>query len=319
MSKTIGKHGLSEHFMNDLLGGILEPLLLRVQNDTSLDMEIRGEYLNVYYRGGNILRVDNNGASYTAFFEPKYADCPLELPDERITTVQETKAWLDRIPVLKDTMDLWFGKIHKAERDSQQLVVYENNASPWAGGTDYFIVDLEYDNHLGAKFDLVALQWKSRSTDRKLQKNCLPILSAIEIKTGDGALNGKAGLLEHYRQWEEFFADASQLDEFKQEMLQVFKQKRKLGLIPALEKNRNEVIKVADNVDVIFLLANHDPASSKLITAVDEILKKQKIKRPNFNIRFATATFMGFGLYSQNILSLEDFRKELDRIAKINE
>jgi hypothetical protein len=98
-------------------------------------------------------------------------------------------------------------------------------------------------------------------------------------------------------------------------MLRVFKQKRKMGLIPALADNRNEVVSVADDIDVVFLLANHDPASRKLIAAVDEIREKQKIKPPKFNICFATATFMGFGLYSQNVLSLEDFWQQLARIA----
>lgn len=316
MSKKQKQRGLSDEFMKDLQtqGGLLRPLLDRVHKDATLDMEIREDYVNVYYRGGNILRVKHDGAGYTAFFEPKYADASLSLPYKRITTVSETQAWLYKIPVLKNAMDLWFGDIHRAERDTQQLVVYENNASPWAGGTDYFVVDLEYDNHIGAKFDLVALQWKSDTTARKLKKY-LPKLTAIEIKTGDGALKGKAGLLEHYRQWAEFFADASQMDAFKREMLRVFKQKRELGLIPALEKNKNEVVEVANDLDVIFLLANHDPASTKLITAVDEIRERLKMKQPNFNIRFATATFMGFGLYSQNILSLDDFRLQLDRLA----
>ena len=316
MGKQIREHGLSEKpFVSDLLDGVLKPLLQRVQSDTSLDMEIRCEYLNVYYRGGNIIRVENNGRRYTAFFDRKYADGQLCLPSERITTVSETQTWLDQIPVLKDKMDLWFGAHPKDERAAQQLVVHENNVSPWAGGTDYFIVDIEYDNHIGARFDLVALRWDSDATARKLQKHYLPKLTAIEMKTGDGALKGKAGLLEHYQQWENFFASPGQLDAFKREMLGVFKQKRELGLIPALSNNPNEVVKVADDVDVIFLLANHDPASGKLIAAVDGILEKQKIKPPQFNIRFATATFMGFGLYSQNILSLDDFRKQLDRIA----
>jgi len=316
VNEQYSEHGLSETpFMSDLHGGILNPLLQRVKRDTSLEMEIRCEKLNVYYRGGNILRVEKKGKGYAAFFDEKYASASLGLPSECILTDSETRAWIDRIPDLKDTMDLWFGAHSKAERASQQMVVYENNASPWAGGTDYFIVDIEYDNHIGARFDLVALRWDSNATARKLQGGYLPKLTAIEMKTGDGALKGKAGLLKHYQQWVEFFTNARQLNEFKEEMLRVFQQKRELGLIPALKNNPNKVVTVAPDVDVIFLLANHDPASRKLIAAVDEISEKQKIKPPKFNIRFATSTFMGFGLYSQNILSLDDFRQQLERIA----
>ena len=320
MSNQFERHGLTEKpFIQDLQEGVLAPLLKRVKEDTSLDMEIRQEYINIYYRGGNLLEVSkgSKGAGYSAFFNPEYVPAirPL-LPSSRISSVSDVEKWLAQIPAIKNAMDLYFGKKRKAERASQQMVVYENNASPWAGGTDYFIVDIEYDNHIGARFDLVALRWDWDATARKLQRHYLPKLTVIEMKTGDGALKGSAGLLEHYQQWEDFFANPSHLDEFKQEMLVVFKQKRKLGLIPALQKNPNDVIRVADDVDVVFLLANHDPASRKLIAAVDEIREKQRTKPPTFNIRFATATFMGFGLYSQNMLSLDEFRQQLDRIAK---
>jgi hypothetical protein len=319
MGKQIGKHGLSTPVMSDLLGGVLKPLLDRVRGDTTLDMELRQEYINIYYRGGNLLRVSraSNGSDYEAFFDSNFGpEIAPKLPSKCISTIVDTKAWLDQVPLLKDTMDLWFGKFRKAERASQQLVVYENNASPWAGGTDYVIVDFEYNNHIGACFDLVALRWHSDPTSKKLYKNYLPKLTAIEIKAGDGALKGKAGLLEHYQQWKDFFGKTNQLEIFKQEMLQVFQQKRELGLIPALKNNPNKVVRVADDVDVVFLLANHDPASGKLKVEVDKILEMQKIDKPKFNLLFATATFMGYGLYKQNMLTLVDFKTQLDRISK---
>ncbi len=330
MNTQLGRRGLSAEFMQDLKsnGGPLNPLLSRVWSDKSLEIEIRQEYLNVYYRGGSLLRIARvkKGTGYTAYFNPKYGHgsvpTPLNLPGNRIVSAADMECWIARFPVLKNAMDLWFGRHPKDERASQQLVVHENNVSSWAGGTDYFMIDIEYDNHIGARFDLVALKWDSNAPARKLQGTDLPKLTAIEMKTGDGALKGSAGLLEHYEQWEKFFAQPTQLEAFKLEMLRVFDQKRKLGLIPALKNNRNVVEMVADDVDVVFLLANHDPASGKLKAAVDEIrardeLRKKQVKTPSrFNIRFATATFMGFGLYSENILSLADFGKQLDRIAK---
>lgn len=320
MSTRVGQRGLTETpFIQDLLQGKLTPLLKRVKRDTSLDLEIRQDYLNIYYRGGNLLRVskDHKGVGYSAFFDTKYGpSIKSTLPGKLIEKETDAEAWLARIPLLKDTMDLWFGSNRKDERAAQQMVVYENNVGPSAGGSDYFIIDIEYDNHIGARFDLVALKWDSNATARKLQGNYRPKVTAVEMKTGDGALNGSAGLLEHYRQWEAFFDDPAQGQAFKAEMLRVFAQKRQLGLIPGLKNNHNEVKTVEADVDVVFLLANHDPASRKLLAAVDGIQEKMKAKPPKFNIRFATATFMGFGLYSQNILSLEDFRAQLERIAK---
>jgi hypothetical protein len=320
VKKQLGARGLSDDFMQDLLqkGLPLYPLLQRVKGDKTLELEIRQQYLNVYYRGGSILRVakPKKGAGYAVDFNPNYAHGPepvtLTLPDApRVESDEGMKEWIDQIPKLKDAMDHWFAAHRKEERAAQQIVVHENNAGPWAGGNDYFIVDIEYDNHMGARFDLVALQWKSEAAARKLQKGYLPRLTVIEMKTGDGALKNKAGLLEHYRQWEEFLDDDTKLGPFKQEMLKVFKQKRELGLIPALAKNHNEVNRIEAEVDVIFLLANHDPASGKLREAVDAILDKQKNRLPKFKIYFATSTFMGYGLYSHSILPLEAFRMRL--------
>jgi len=320
MSNEFGQRGLSQQaFLQDLSEGKLAPLLKRVKADTSLDLEIRQDYLNIYYRGGNLLRIsgDNKSGGYSAFFEIKYGPALKEiLPSAGIQSESDAGKWLALFPEMKNAMDLWFGANPKAERASQQMVVYENNAAPWAGGNDYFIIDIEYDNHIGARFDLVALRWDSNSTARKLHKEFIPGLAALELKAGDGALNGKAGLLDHYQQWEKFFSDASQLKSFKQEMLNVFKQKRELGLIPALADNRNAVDRVADDIEVIFLLANHDPASRKLKDAVEEIYEKQMTGTPKFKVCFAKATFMGYGLYSHNILSLEAFRTRLGQIEK---
>ncbi len=319
MSHLYDSRGLSDKpFIHDLQEGVLAPLLDRVQKDRSLDMEIRHEYVNIYYRGGNLLRVsrDNRHSGYLAHFNVNYGPTlKATLPGERIVRDPDTRAWLDKFPAMKNAMDLFLGRISKDERASQQMVVYENNVGSSAGGSDYFIVDIEYDNHQGARFDLVALRWDSDSTARKLQKNYLPRLTAIEMKTGDSAMSGKSGLLDHYDDWVAFFSQPGLLGEFKREMLLVFEQKRALGLIPALAKNHNSVRDVAADVDVVFLLANHDPASCRLKTAVDALQERIAKDRPGFNIHFATATFMGFGLYSQNILSLDAFRLHLERLA----
>ena len=302
MSETYGQRGLvNKVFIQDLSQGMLAPLLERVKADTSLDLEIRKDYLNIYYRGGNLLKVSQGSKSggYSASFETKYEPALKDkLPGKGILSKADAGKWLALFPEMKNAMDLWFGKHRKAERASQQMVVYENNVAPWAGGNDYFIIDIEYDNHIGARFDLVALRWDSKAAVRKLSNKYRPSLAVIEMKTGDGALNGTAGLDEHYQQWEKFFNKEKQVDSFKQEMLNVFKQKHKFGLIPALAKNTNvdKIDGVAPTIEVIFLLANHDPASRKLKNAVDVIAKKQNSGSQKFKISFATATFMGLSL-----------------------
>ena len=52
--------GLSTTFLNDLRVGCLAPLLERVKRDDTLHLAIRNQYINIYYRGGNLLKVSRN-------------------------------------------------------------------------------------------------------------------------------------------------------------------------------------------------------------------------------------------------------------------
>lgn len=74
---------LSERFMNDLLlqDGKLNPILERVKIDHTLMLAIRDGYINIYYRGGSILRVTelNNGL-YGTFFDDRYNKSEQETP-----------------------------------------------------------------------------------------------------------------------------------------------------------------------------------------------------------------------------------------------
>ncbi len=307
--------GLSEQFMGDLKEGMLGPLLERVHLDTTLDLQIRENYINIYYRGGSLLKVTASKtgiASYLFEFNQKYDKSGnLVLPSSTVVDCDSCKAWVGRFPEIKDTMDLWFGKHPKNERALQQTVVWENNDSPWAGGTDYFILDIEYDSRkgrseagAGGRFDLIALRWESDGSARKLKGRVRPRLAVIEMKSGDGALKGKAGMLKHWKDFQALSRPPN-LENFQEEMLNVFQQKCDLKLIPSLLKNRhhNRIDDLDPAVEFIFLLAGHDPAKKHLKEALDYLQR-------NPDIFISTSSFAGFALYKENIHQLPEF---LDR------
>jgi hypothetical protein len=204
------------------------------------------------------------------------------------------------MPQLKDAMDLWFGKHPRAEREYQQLVAWENNSSAWAAGTDYFIIDIEYANRQGARFDIVALRWDSEAAMRGLKGRDLPKLALLEVKVGDGALRGKAGLLKHIEHIGLFLENTAKVASFKEEMLQVFQQKRDLGLIKSLRANKHLVLKIAEEFEVIILLAGHDPDSTILPSLL------AKIRSGPTPVLLAQTNYAGFGLYRQSVLRLTD-------------
>ena len=312
------KRGLSERFMKDIKDvGPLHPLLTRLRGDTTLDLQIRENYLNIYYRGGSLLRVapvPRRPSTYVFDFNTNYTAAKtrtsLDLPNPTVLSIDGVEAWERAIPRLKDTMDLWFGKHPKDERALQQMVVWENNDCPWANGTDYFILDIEYDSRKGdsnggGRFDLIALRWDSDSTSRKLNGTKRPKLVIIEMKAGDGALKGKAGLQDHVKAFETLSKSRGKAG-FRQEMATVFAQKRELGLIRSLVKNKNQVdAQTMDpEIEFMFLLAGHDPASKKLGVEVNALAT-------DLPITVCTANFMGYGLYKENVQPLPDFAERL--------
>ncbi len=53
-------HGLSPSFMADLQSGLLLGMLQQVRADKDLDLHIRDNYLNIYYKGNSLLTVRLN-------------------------------------------------------------------------------------------------------------------------------------------------------------------------------------------------------------------------------------------------------------------
>jgi hypothetical protein len=186
--------------------------------------------------------------------------------------------------------------------------VRENNILREANNTDYYIIDFEYTNSdkKEQRADLVALHWNSQNTDRRNPKNCN--LAIIEVKYGDGALQGDSGIQKHIDDIDNFLSKKIDVDNFKQEMLDLFRQKRELGLIRfGSDGNEHEVLTLNDSkTEFILLLAAHKHDSTILDKVINEITPMEYA-----DLKFATANFMGYALYSKNMLSLEDFKKIL--------
>ncbi len=290
---------LDNEFITDLLTGCLANLLNYVKQDNSLDLEIRDNYLNIYYLGGSILRVNKNDHSYSFVFDYNYLKSAPFIEKEVLIQYQKKKEWNYYFPLAKQAMD--FSKKTKEERAFQQLVVRQNNYSSIANSTDFFVIDIEYDTQNNSRFDIVACEWPSIASNRKLQKGFKPKLVIIEMKYGDGALTGSSGMKKHFDDFDSFISSTDSVSKFKLEMLGLLKQKRELGLIPCLSKdsNNHEVCEFDNSVELMFLIANHDPESSILQTELHGLV--------NQKVKFITSNFMGYGLYNQNIFDLNQF------------
>ncbi len=311
---------LSDNFMGDFSGGFLKPILNLVKQDDTLCLQIRDKYVNIYYRGGSILKLTENAGRYIAFFDDKY----LEVVDDekrnmildgfpiQICNIEDAKKWVQLVPHMKQSMDFYYSTTPKLEREFQQLVVRENNNSIVSNDTDYFITDFEYtrpDNN-NKRFDLIGIKWLSnsheRSSNRKNNDHCK--LAILEMKYGDGAIDGSAGKIQHLDDVVNFCSNQNNLEILKKETISIFSRLRTLGLVNT-NGNTNPIVGLSSlKPEFILLFANHKPASSRLHNALMSIsqLRWEEINRV-IDVKIATASFMGYGLYYKNMIPISDF------------
>jgi hypothetical protein len=224
---------------------------------------------------------------------------------------------MSKLQALKLAMDRYFTKHEKSEREFQQLIVRENTYSNVSNGTDFFITDIEYgkmvkvdDEDRATRFDLIGLHWAAEATLRRNARNHRPRLCLFELKYGDGALSGKSGMLDHLKCALAFCETNKPLQELKAEVVDHFRIKRDLGLVRfAKSGGPADIAALSDEKPYfVFLLANHNPRSSVLrtmLTDKDYLTAHAELNK-HMEIRYATASFMGYGLYESQMLTRED-------------
>lgn len=309
------QRALDEKMFKDFQeGGVLHDLLDYVQSDDTLDLEFRGEgCANIYYRGGSLFRIKRSGDGYTLTINTKYCTAC----DEGMEKTPSVRAAVELIPLYKHAIDVWFAKNRKYEREFQQVVVRENNRhGEISHASDYYITDVEYvsdeKSAKNSRFDMVAVKWLSTSSARKNES--APTLSVIEMKYGDDAYDGSAGLEKHLCDFDTFVRGV-EMDAFCADMAKVFRQKCKLGLIPDMAEKKHDILISKEDMELIFLIANHDPDKTKLGTVVDRIAELAREREYPFTIKFATASMMGYCLYADQLKSLEEMQEFLNKKA----
>lgn len=307
---------LSKDFLDNLKNsnGLLHTILERVKQDHTLMLAIREGYINIYYRGGSLLKItEQSKDSFQFSFDKQYAPRGATIPSlpALVRNADDIKAWVGQFSRLKEIMDLYFSKHSKPEREFQQLVARENNNSTISNESEYFISDIEFaDSGLNARFDMLAIRWLA--SQRKNGGQCRAAL--MEMKYGDDALGGKAGLLKHLRDIESLVRDKANENyaPFIKMIETQFSQLDELNLLNFNGSKTSISLNVKDKPEVIFILANHNPRSTKLRSILDDPgIKKYGAENPHFDLRFFVSSFSGYGLHSNNMLTLNQFRDRL--------
>ena len=315
-------------------GHIFFPLLDLVKKDHTLDMELRGNAVEIYYRGGLLYRIEKkSNGNYKITYTKEYILNKNAQGSGVINSVADAVA-VNEVAKHKQDMDFYFSQYPKLEREFQQIIVRENNLSGnISHATDYFILDIEYafkdksdvPDAIDARFDMLAVKWVSTGSERKNTEN-LPI-AFIEVKYGDGAVNGQAGIDKHIRDYINFRKDKDKMKQLAEDMGQVFKQKHILGLIKVYEEKELNISIDPDNVEYIFIFANHDPDKTNLLKEIKTAIatwKKPDTEKYLKEIKVAKASEMGYGLLAYKngkeplYPTIEEYVKALENNASVN-
>jgi len=228
--------GINARFISDLTNGELSFFLQQVkERQGDLSLEIRGGYINIYYRGGNLLKITQKRNGYSFQFDSRYClnkgddSCYEQIAGLNPSSVSD---YADHFDLLIDEMQKWFSMHPKPEREYQhQLLVH--NAS---------IIDIEYQVKNLMRLDMLMVK-----DDR---------LIVVENKYGLGAITGSAGLAKHYRDICRVLTDSELKKELYDSVQQIADCKSSLGLlsnpVPQLNQNKHEIL---------FLLAGYNSKS----------------------------------------------------------
>ena len=307
---------LSERFMDNLVNpdGLFYTILDRVKKDHTLMLAIRKNNINIYNRGGNNLKLtEDKKGFYKTFFDSNYSIFGEDIPSmpAKIENQDDANKWVISFPILKIFMDGYFSVHSKTEREFQQLVARINNYSPISNESEYFVSDIEVtDSDYSPRFDMTAIRWLA-GNQRKSGRNCKAAL--IEMKYGDGALTGDAGLLKHLDDAHTLISNKEQYEKLLATMESQFNQLDQLGLMNFNKGKSNAKVRLDVNIkpEVIFILADHNPRSQQLKKILTDPKIDEYEKSQLFDLRFFVAKFAGYGLHAKCMLSLVEFRKLL--------
>lgn len=217
-------------------------LLRCITRDPELDLQIRDNYINVYYKGGNILRIKPESYFLDEMYfndsdkmRSKYAkEDPIihanlvKQRDDLVKFLEDKGRIADYFSKAKAVMDKWAlslsDKVEFEEKKEQQEIAIANRRD-----TDFVVLDLEYAVSSASEYAY------NGTLDKKVPRfDIIAIhngrLVVIELKKGLGAVSGTSGVKPHMDCFDHTIGrDINML--FVKEMRELLHQKQVFGLL----------------------------------------------------------------------------------------
>lgn len=243
----------NEKFLKNLTEGEYKEIIdFASQRENELDVQIRDNYLNIYYQGGNLLRVHPRSLYFDEFYFHRGAKdmrkthlidkckkgdkaCIARWEDyknrrKEMLDILKERDMATYCKEMKRIMKEWEADLHTIgishdEKYAQQQISMNNR-----GATDYTVVDLEYAVSTTSNF-----KYNGDSTKKVPRFDLIAVdksgqLYVIELKTGLKAIDGNSGIRAHMDCFKHSIGSDSN-NNFINEMDELLEQKQKLKLI----------------------------------------------------------------------------------------
>jgi len=255
--------GLDHGFIEGFLSGDLYPILKTVNANNNLQMEVRGNYVNIYYKGGNALKISKTSRSYSYEFDEKYCVGSARQHEQPIVSAIKSKdpqQILTVFPRIFESMDTFFALHPKPERTIQHELITGSHQG-------LRVVDIEYAG------------WNIH--DRLFRLDMLGVvkidhgyrLVIVENKSGTGSIGGSAGIKKHYDDIVSIISDSTAFNDLKQSVVNIIQNKHELGLLD-FTLDFEDLIET----EILFVMVDFNQRSKALDNAVASIVKSTPAK-----------------------------------------
>ncbi len=291
--------GISDKFIADFMEGQLKDIFKYVNSDENLALEIRDGYVNIYYKGGNLLKISKSKKGTISFdFDTKY--CTDKEAIDEIKKYKKKKDFCDKhLDFMKKQMDSWIAK-DPAERIFQhELLLNCKNE----------IVDIEYQVGGNKK--------GSFRIDMILVNDGHVVL--VENKSGTGAISSrpgsgknkeqKAGIRKHYIDFLKMTTGKNKED-LIDSINNIISNKYDLNLI-----DREYTVERNAPIDFLFVLDKYNFNSELFSREVQDIKKQYGAKTNNFNTR--VQFIRGINTKENNADIIVDFNNALSIFGEL--